>query len=105
LMPLLLSGSPRVPENSPGGDGPDMTCRDFVEFLIDYLSGGLSADERARFEAHLAECEDCMNYLRTYQDTIRLARGVLCAEAGASVPPDVPEELLAAIVASRRLGS
>jgi len=47
-----------------------MTCREFVDFLLGYLCGELSARERAEFQRHLAECPDCFTYLRSYQETI-----------------------------------
>src|SRR5207253_1420073 len=37
-----------------------LTCRDFIEFLAAYLGGELSPEERATFEAHPAECPDCV---------------------------------------------
>jgi anti-sigma factor RsiW len=40
-----------------------LVCREFVELVTDYLEGALPADERARFEAHLAECDGCTAYL------------------------------------------
>jgi anti-sigma factor RsiW len=40
-----------------------LVCREFVELVTDYLAGGLSARDRARFEAHLAECDGCAGYL------------------------------------------
>ena len=43
---------------------PDpLVCREFVELVTDYLEGALPPDQRARFEAHLAECEGCTGYL------------------------------------------
>jgi anti-sigma factor RsiW len=43
---------------------PDpLVCREFVELVTDYLEGALPDDERARFEAHLAECDGCTGYL------------------------------------------
>ena len=68
---------------------------------MDYLSGGLSAAERAIFEEHLAECPDCVNYLATYQEAIRLGKAV-CAPPEGSVPEGVPEELVQAVLAARR---
>ena len=41
-----------------------LVCREFVELVTDYLEGGLPARDRARFEAHLAECDGCAGYLQ-----------------------------------------
>lgn len=40
-----------------------LVCREFVELVSDYLEGRLSDRDRARFEAHLAECDGCDGYL------------------------------------------
>ena len=77
-----------------------MTCREFVEFLMAYLGGGLSPADRAAFEEHLAECPDCVNYLHTYQQTIRLSKAV-CCRPDDSLPEGVPERLIRAILAAR----
>ncbi|HXB16855.1 MAG TPA: zf-HC2 domain-containing protein [Solirubrobacteraceae bacterium] len=42
---------------------PPLVCREFVELVTDYLEDRLPARERARFEAHLAECDGCEGYL------------------------------------------
>jgi anti-sigma factor RsiW len=43
---------------------PDpLVCREFVELVTDYLDGALPDHARARFEAHLAECDGCTGYL------------------------------------------
>jgi len=81
-----------------------MTCRDFIEFLMDYLSGELSADERAIFDAHLAECPWCVAYLKTYRETVALGKAAL-AEPEKGVPADVPEDLVRAILAARPEGA
>ncbi|MEA2825896.1 MAG: hypothetical protein QOG43_335 [Actinomycetota bacterium] len=47
-----------------------LVCRQVVELVTDYLEGALSADERARFEAHLAGCPHCTEYLREMRVTI-----------------------------------
>ena len=81
-----------------------MTCRDFVEFLIEYLSGDLADVERAAFEAHLAECLACVAYLQTYEKTIHLIKAAY-AHPEDPVPDEVPEELVRAILAARAQGS
>ena len=43
---------------------PDpLVCREFVELVTGYLEGTLPEAERARMDAHLAECEGCSGYL------------------------------------------
>jgi anti-sigma factor RsiW len=39
-----------------------LVCQEFVELVTDYLEGALPDGERARFEAHLAECDGCAGY-------------------------------------------
>jgi anti-sigma factor RsiW len=40
-----------------------LACREFVELVTDYLAGALPPEQRARFEAHLAQCDGCTGYL------------------------------------------
>jgi anti-sigma factor RsiW len=70
----------------------DLTCRELVELVTDYLEGALSASERARFEAHLAACRGCRSYLAQMQRTIRML-GALTEEA---IPEAARHELLEA---------
>jgi anti-sigma factor RsiW len=51
-----------------------MNCREFTEFLHEYLFGNLPAEEPAEFEKHLAEYPWCVAYLDSYQKTIQLER-------------------------------
>ena len=51
---------------------PEMPCRELVELITDYLEDRLSPIDRARFEAHLAECEACRTYLEQFRQTIRV---------------------------------
>jgi anti-sigma factor RsiW len=57
----------------------DIVCRQAVELVTDYLEGALSRRERRRFEAHLAACEHCTEYLAQMRATIRLS-GEVTAE-------------------------
>jgi len=77
-----------------------MTCRKFTDFLMEYLSGELSARERTEFEWHLADCPDCAAYLKSYEETVKLGKASF-PDLDAAVPQDVPEELVRAILASR----
>ena len=68
----------------------ELTCKELVELVTDYLEGALDADERARFEEHLAGCSKCRDYLEQMQQTIRTL-GRLTEDA---VPSPAREELL-----------
>ena len=77
-----------------------MKCREFVEFLMEYLDGALAEQERSVFEGHIEDCPACVNYLDSYRETVRLGSRVCTPDA--EVPPDVPEELVQAILSARR---
>ena len=57
----------------------DLTCREFVDFVTDYLEGALEPAERVRCEQHLVVCSGCADYLEGLEATIRLTR-TLAAE-------------------------
>lgn len=74
-----------------------MTCREVIGFIMDYLDGALAAAERREFEKHLAVCRSCVAYLRTYEMTIRMESAARIEDV------TVPEELVQAILASRKM--
>jgi anti-sigma factor RsiW len=82
-----------------------MNCREFTDFLHEYLFGNLPAPERAEFEKHLAECPWCVAYLSSYQKTIQLERAALATAEDAPPPADAPEELVQAILRARSRAS
>ena len=49
----------------------DRTCRGLADVLMAYEDGELGRAERLGFEAHLAECPDCLRYLAGYRATGR----------------------------------
>ena len=62
---------------------PDpLVCREFVDLVTDYLEGTLPERDRARMDAHLAECDGCAGYL---EDMRRLADSL---HATPEPPPD-----------------
>ena len=77
-----------------------MTCREVNEYILDYRSGHLSPEECACFEAHLARCSHCVASLRSYEETVRLAKGAF-SHSNEAMPADVPDELVRAILAAR----
>jgi anti-sigma factor RsiW len=51
----------------------DVVCQQAVELVTDYLENKLSDRARRRFEAHLAGCPHCTEYLAQMRETISLA--------------------------------
>jgi anti-sigma factor RsiW len=71
---------------------PEIPCRELVELVTDYVEDRLSQVDRTRFDAHLAECEDCVTYVEQMRQTIR-ALGSLPEE---SLSDEVRDALLEA---------
>jgi anti-sigma factor RsiW len=82
-----------------------MNCREFTEFLHEYLFGNLPSAERAEFEKHLAECPWCVAYLDSYQKTIQMEQAAFTAAEDEPPPADAPEELVQAILRARTRAS
>lgn len=78
-----------------------MTCRELIDFLMSYLDGELPDDVRAPFEKHLSLCPPCACYLRQYQATVAAGKAAF-TDVDDEVPAEVPEELISAILQSRR---
>lgn len=55
------------------GTSPDLSCREMVELVTDYLENALTKSERSRFEAHLDGCDGCTAYVDQMRTTISLA--------------------------------
>jgi anti-sigma-K factor RskA len=64
-----------------------------------YAAAALPPDERARFEAHLAECDDCAQEIRELLETTTLL-GVAAATAA---PPQLRERVMAEVARTRQL--
>jgi len=79
-----------------GGDGltkpADITCKEVVEAITDYLEGTLPAADRGRFEAHLEVCPYCVAYL----DQMRLTIEALGGLRADSIAPEQREALISA---------
>ena len=69
-----------------------ITCREIVEIVTEYLEGTLPPEERARFDQHLLTCGACVMYLDQMRETIRIA-GKLTE---AALAPEQKEALMAA---------
>ena len=67
----------------------ELSCQELVELVTDYLEGALEAEERHRFDEHMAACGNCEQYLEQIRRTIalvgRLEPAALTPEAEAEL--------------------
>ena len=70
----------------------DLTCKELVELVTEYLEGGLTAAERERFEEHLGFCDWCVTYL----DQMRRTLATVGSLREDDLPPPLQHSLLAA---------
>jgi predicted anti-sigma-YlaC factor YlaD len=68
----------------------EMTCKELVELVTDYLEGTLPDDDHMRLESHLSRCDGCTNYVEQMRQTIRLTGHV----QEESLTPQEREDLL-----------
>lgn len=67
-----------------------LVCKELVELVTEYLEGTLAPELRDRFEAHIAGCDGCTNYLVQMRQTIRIT-GRLSED---NLTPEARETLL-----------
>jgi predicted anti-sigma-YlaC factor YlaD len=68
----------------------EITCRELVELVTEYLEGAMEPSERARLDEHLSGCRSCRHYLKQMRGTIKTV-GQLREE---SVTPEAQDALL-----------
>jgi len=56
--------------------GTPITCDQVTTLLIDYVAGALDPATTLVLEQHLHNCRDCVAFLRTYRESIRLTRSL-----------------------------
>jgi anti-sigma factor RsiW len=54
----------------------DITCQQAVSLVTAYLDSALRPRNRARFEAHVAECPHCDEHLKQIEVSIRVTGAV-----------------------------
>jgi predicted anti-sigma-YlaC factor YlaD len=70
----------------------ELTCKELVEVVTDYLEGRLPPAERVRFEEHVAFCSWCRTYLDQMREAVRVT-GTLREE---DLSPEARDGLLRA---------
>jgi hypothetical protein len=68
---LLVASELHGRTEPPAPTVPDeLVCQDVVEVVTDYLDAALPPDRRQEFDAHLADCDGCTEYVDQIRRTI-----------------------------------
>lgn len=51
----------------------DITCKDCVELLMDYMENSLDPRTQDRLDEHLKSCPPCIHFLKSYRKCSELA--------------------------------
>jgi predicted anti-sigma-YlaC factor YlaD len=79
------------------GRGRPLDCNVLVELVTDYFEHALDRRTREAFEAHLTECDGCVNYVEQMRETVRMT--------GRIREDDLPDDVRTALLAAFREGS
>jgi anti-sigma factor RsiW len=71
--------------------GRKLACQQAVELVTDYLEGALPRAQRRRFEAHLASCVDCPEYLAQIRLIIALTGSITPADLSAQMRDELAD--------------
>ena len=78
-----------------------MNCKELAYLLADYLDGSMDPRMRAELDEHIARCEPCMIFAKTYRMTCRKA-AELRGDIQYEIPDEVQERLTAFLVSAAR---
>lgn len=74
-----------------------LTCREFDEFIIDYLDHELPWPTLVSMCWHNLLCSPCRVYLADYRRTIELGQSVF-DDLESEIPDSIPQELVEAVI-------
>ena len=78
-----------------------LTCKEFDDFMVDYLDQDLPVWQKFTCWLHVKMCRDCAHFVREYHRTIALGKSAYDSPDD-PVPDSVPEELIKAALAHRK---
>jgi predicted anti-sigma-YlaC factor YlaD len=58
----------------------NMSCRELVELVTDYLDGALAQEDVQRLHEHIEVCGPCAEYIEQVRTTARMAAEAAAAE-------------------------
>lgn len=78
-----------------------LTCKEFDEFMVDYLEGGLPVWQKYLCWMHVKMCRECAYFIQQYRRAVALGKSAF-ESPDEAVPATVPEELVRAALARRK---
>lgn len=78
-----------------------LTCKEFDDFMVDYLEGGLPVWQKYMCWLHVKMCRECAHYVRQYRRVVALGKEAF-DNPDDEVPDSVPEELIKAALLHKR---
>ena len=78
-----------------------ISCVEFEGFILAYLDDELPRRQKIVFEMHLRLCRECRDYLKAYRTSMILAAEAI-RDTSYFDPEDVPEDLIATVLAARK---
>ena len=78
-----------------------MNCEEFHRFMAEYLDGDLCGEQHDFFHDHIERCPPCVDFLESYKSTVDIAKRCECEQEQAL--KDIPESLVEAILAARKI--
>jgi len=78
-----------------------LTCKEFDDFMVDYLEQDLPAWQKFMCWLHVKMCRECAGFVREYHQAIKLGQKAYDAPND-SLPDSVPEELIKAALAHKK---
>jgi len=67
----------------------EISCKELVDLVADYMDEAISDDARAKFEQHLSECGYCSAYVQQMHLTVKLTSKLTEPEANQPAPDEL----------------
>jgi len=67
----------------------EISCKELVDLVADYMEEALSDDARAQFEQHLSECGYCSAYIQQMHVTVKLTHQLAETETDKPAPTEI----------------
>ena len=78
-----------------------LTCKEFDDFMVDYLDGDLTVWQKFMCWLHVKMCRECASFIQQYQKVIKFGQSAFDAPDDDPLPDSVPEELIKAALVYR----